>query len=239
MSQISIEIETMRREAVSSYVLSGPPRERPKEKIASPRKSITQLLEEWNRGDPQALEMLIPLVVDELRVIARRYFKRGNRDDTWQPTALVNELYIRLSGRRTVHWRDSQHFFCVAAQLMRRLIVDRARHRRTAKRGGGVVKLPLDQGIPLPRCDDPADLIALDDALERLKTVAPLQSRVVELKCFAGLTISEIAEALGIKPTTVKKNWRIARAWLVRKLRHRESAAASDLRAPLSPRAAR
>ncbi len=193
--------------------------------MACPREDdVTQLLERWNRGDPQALEELMPLVVDELRSIARAYFRHENRDNTWRPTALVNELYLRLADRRSVQWRGSKHFFCIAAELMRQLLVDHARYRQAAKRGGGAVKLPIAEEIPLPRQSEPLDLIALNDAFERLEAVAPRQARVVELKCFIGLTIQEIGETLEVKPTTVKKDWRIARAWLVSELRHEETA---------------
>jgi RNA polymerase sigma factor (TIGR02999 family) len=168
----------------------------------------------------------MPLVVDELQVIAESYFRRENSDHTWGPNALVNELYLLLADRRQVHWQNPQHFFCVAAELMRRLLVDRARRRRAAKRGGGVIKLPITEEVPDTCGDDPANRIALDEALERLEAIAPRQRQVVELKCFAGLTIREIGERLRVRPTTVKKDWRSARAWLVRELRHRGPTAA-------------
>lgn len=193
---------------------------------------VMRLLKEWNLNGPQVLEELMPLVVDDLRSIARGYFRHENRDNTWGPTALVNELYLLLVDRHSVRWSNPRHFFCVAAELMRRLLVDRARRRRAAKRGGGIVKLPLSEKIPVPCGDDPAVLIALDDALERLETIAPRQRQVVELKCFAGLTIREIGRTLKVRPTTVKKDWRVARAWLVRELRHRQPAAIDDLPLP-------
>lgn len=195
-----------------------------------PRDDVDRFLEEWNREGPQALEKLMPLVVDELQSIAESYFRHERRDNTWGPNALVNELYLLLVSRRRVHWNNRQHFFCVAAELMRRLLVDRARRRQASKRGGGVAKLPLTENIPIPNADDPEDLIALGEAIERLGTVAPRQRRVVELKCFAGLTIQEIGKTLKVRPTTVKKDWRIARAWLMRELRYHKKVAAGDLR---------
>lgn len=190
--------------------------------MARPNDEVTRLLEAWTRGDPQALEKLMPLVVDDLRSIASKYFEREDPDHTLQPTALVNELFMRLIERRSVHWKNPSHFFRAAARMMRRLLVDHARHRHAAKRGGNAVKLPFTDEIPFSGHYAPADLIALDEALERLKTMEPRQSEVVELKWFVGLTIEEIAETLGIKPTTVKSDWRIARAWLVHELGHDE-----------------
>jgi RNA polymerase sigma factor (TIGR02999 family) len=191
--------------------------------MSSPRSEVTRLLESWNQGDPEALPRLIPLVFDDLRSIARGYFAREDADHTLQPTALVHEVYVRLSSDpsvRRIHWEDSGHFFRIAARMMRRLLVDHARYRHAKRRGGEGVKVPLDEEIPLPIRHAPEDVLAVDEALERLQALKPRQSEVVELKFFGGLTIEEIGEVLEIKPTTVKQDWKIARAWLVRELRN-------------------
>lgn len=182
---------------------------------------VTELLERWNRGDPEALAKLMPLVIKELRSIAAKYFRREDRDNTLRPTALVNELYLRLNGRRTVHWKNPGHFFRSAAGMMRHLLVDHARRRKAVKRGGGVIKIPVFDDIPLAHQHDPDLVIGLDDALERLKAMDPRQSEVFELYFFFGLKIAEIAKALDIHPTTVKKDLRLARAWLKRELHGR------------------
>lgn len=173
----------------------------------------TVLLEAWSRGDLEALERLMPLVVDELRRIAARHFESEDPGHTLQPTAVVNELYLRFAGRRTVQWKGRAHFFSVAAQMMRRLLVDHARSRRAGKRGGSAAKVTLDEESALSPERD-LDLIALDEALSRLEGMDSRQSRIVELKCFAGLTIEEIAEALELGPTTVKQEWKTALLWL-------------------------
>lgn len=187
--------------------------------MASHETEVSHLLEAWNQGDPEALETLMPLVVDDLRSIARKYFEREDPGHTIQPTALVNELYLRLVDRRTVHWESPRHFFGAAAQIMRRLLVDHARHRQAAKRGGGAPKLPVDEDLPVFARHAPEEILALDEALGRLETLEPRQSQVVTLKSFVGLTIPEIAQTLGIGPTAVKSDWRFARAWLERELR--------------------
>ncbi len=202
--------------------------------MARSKQEVTQLLEAWNLGDPQALEKLMPLVIDEFRSIAGALFNREDGANTLQPTALVNELFLRFVECRGVQWKNRKHFFRAAAQIMRRLLVDHARHRHAVKRGGDGVRVPFAEGMPLSLRGDPEDLIALDEALERLEAMEPRQSRVVELKCFVGLTIEEIADNLGIKPTTVKKDWRVARAWLVHQLQAGEGVGAGscDLHGP-------
>ena len=181
---------------------------------------VFQLLQSWNDGEPRALEKLIPLVIDDLRAIARRYFAREDRDHTLQPTALVNEVFLRLRDRRSVDWHDPSHFFKFAARTMRRLLVDHARNRQAAKRGGEAVKVSLDDEMPFdPLAPDPAVLLALDEALDRLKERHERQCEVVELKFFVGLTILEIARTLDVRPTTVKSDWTAARAWLAYRLR--------------------
>jgi len=183
---------------------------------------VTGLLLEWSAGDPDALDKLMPIVVAELRRIARSQFARETPGHTLQPTALVNELYLRLVGHRKVAWKNRAQFFGVAAKLMRRILVDHARRRRADKRGGGGQKIPLEallvtlDGV----ADFPdTDLLALDEALSHLAAFDPRQARVVELRFFGGLTQEEVAEVLDISPTTVKDDWRLARLWLLRELR--------------------
>ena len=184
---------------------------------------VTQILHRWTAGDPQALGKLMPLVFDDLRLIARRFMDRESKNHTLQPTALVNEVYLRLKGRRTVRWENRAQFFGFSAQLMRRILVDHARGLQTGKRGGGAPKVSLDD------CDaasemKPDDLVALDDALQALAGLDPRQCQIVEMRFFAGLTNSETAEALDISATTVKREWRLARYWLYRELsRSRET----------------
>lgn len=186
--------------------------------MAIPEDEVTRLLEAWNQGDPQALEKLMPLVFDDLRSIARRYFAREDPDHTLQTTALVNELYLRLAGRDSVRWKSASHFFGSAANMIRQLLVDHARHRDAAKRGGGDPRIPLPEDFPVPTGLTIEELLALDEALHRLQELNPRQAQVVELKHFSGLTIAEIAEVLGVRLTTVKADWRLAKAWLKREL---------------------
>lgn len=179
---------------------------------------VTALLHEWSVGDREALSRLMPLVFEELRHIAAGYFAREGEGHTLQPTALVNEVYLRLLGRRTVHWQNRAHFFGFAAELMRRILVDHARGRQTVKRGSGFPRISLEESQAPPEERD-VDLIALDDALNTLETMDPRQKRIVEMRFFAGLTNEEIAELLDVSPTTVKREWRTARLWLFREIR--------------------
>jgi RNA polymerase sigma-70 factor (ECF subfamily) len=181
---------------------------------------ITGLLVDWSRGDTAALERLMPLVVDELRHLARSHFRREPDGHTLQPTALVNEVYLRLAGQRQVQWDNRSQFFAFAATLMRRVLVDHAKARRTAKRGGDIRKISLQDVIGLSEPED-VDLLALDDALSALAEIDPRQSRIVELRFFAGLTHEEIADVLGVSVSTVKREWRTARLWLYRQIRRR------------------
>lgn len=179
---------------------------------------VTQLLYQWSHGDPAALERLIPLVFEDLRRIAARCLRNEGQGHTLQPTALVSEVYLRLVGQRQIQWQNREQFFGVAALLMRRIVVDYAKGRQTAKRGGGVVKVPLDEAIDfLPEVSG-VDLVALDGALSRLAEIDPRQSRIVELRFFMGLSHEEIAEILEISVTTVKREWKTARFWLFREL---------------------
>lgn len=181
---------------------------------------VTGLLVDWSRGDDQALERLMPLVVDELRHLARSHFRREPDGHTLQPTALVNEVYLRLTDQRQVQWDNRSQFFAFAATLMRRVLVDHAKARHTAKRGGNVRKVSLQDVIGLTEPQD-VDLLALDDALSALAGIDPRQSRIVELRFFAGLTHEEIADVLHVSVSTVKREWRTARLWLYRECRRR------------------
>ena len=182
---------------------------------------ITRLLNEWRRGDKEALERLIPLVQGELHALASRYLSRERRDHTLQATALVNEAYLKLAGQRGVDWQNRAHFFGIAAQLMRRILVDHARRDRRVKRGAGVPHVPLqDLDLSSPGAAiDPADAYALDRSLSRLEAFDTQQGRVVELRYFGGLTIDEAATVLDVAAITVKRDWVLARTWLYRELR--------------------
>lgn len=180
---------------------------------------VTELLGQYREGKREALDRLMPLVYGELRRIAARYMKAEGASHTLQPTALVHEAYMRLVDQRDVEWQNRAHFFGVAAQLMRRLLVDHARGRNRQKRGGGLLVVPLeDRDAAGPAPDDGLDLVALDDALDRLTALSPQQGRIVELRYFGGLSIEETAEVLGVSTMTVKRAWAMARAWLHREL---------------------
>ncbi len=179
---------------------------------------VTRLLVEWSDGDAGALDALMPLIYDELRRLARGYLGRERGNHTLQPTALVNEAYLRLVDQRRVRWQNRAHFFGIAAQIMRRLLVDHARSVRSDKRGGGVTKLELDDAMSAAAGPRDVDLEDLDRALTRLAAIDERQSRVVELRYFAGATNEETAEALGIAVATVKRDWTMARAWLRKQL---------------------
>jgi len=189
------------------------------ERLMEDEKSeITRLLIAWSEGEEDALERLMPLVIDELRRIAERYFQRESSGHTLQPTALVNELYMRLADRRRVSWKNRAHFFGFAADSMRKILVDHARVRRAEKRGDGVRPLPLDEVTPIGVTPKSADLIDFEEALIRLERMDPRQAQVVKLRVFTGLTNEEIAEILGLTSRTVKRDWRTARLWLHREL---------------------
>jgi RNA polymerase sigma factor (TIGR02999 family) len=178
---------------------------------------ITRMLIDWSEGDREALDRLIPIVYTELRRQASRQLRRERPGHTLQTTALIHEAYLRLVDQRGARWQSRAHFFAVSAQLMRRILVDHARRRRRAKRGGSAVALPLDEGL-VAAGGTGADLLALDEALERLAAVDARQSRIVELRFFGGLSIEETAEALGVSLTTVKDDLKLAKAWLRREL---------------------
>lgn len=185
--------------------------------MSIPTSDVTQLLQEWSQGDAAALEKLIPLVFEDLRQIAGRMFQRESDGHTLQPTALVNEVYLRLMDQRKVQWQNREQFFGVAALLMRRILVDYAKGRQAAKRGSGVQKVPLDEALALPELKG-VDFVSLDEALTRLAQIDPRQGRIVEMRFFMGLSHEEIAEVLEISVTTVKREWRTARLWLFREL---------------------
>jgi len=178
---------------------------------------ITQLLEEWSRGDRSALDRLIPLVHAELRRIARRQMSQERAGHTLQATALVNEAYVRLAGDAGQRWQNRAHFFAVCAQVMRHVLIDHARSRAREKRGGALQRVSLEGAAALAEGGE-AELLALDEALARLEEFDRQKARVVELRYFAGLGIEETAEALGVSPTTVRREWRRAKAWLYRAL---------------------
>jgi len=174
---------------------------------------VTQLLAEWSEGDESALDQLIPLVEKELRRLAHHYMRRERAGHTLQTTALINEAYLRLAHQKQAHFQNRAHFFAVAANLMRQIMVDHARARQSAKRGGGLHKVSLDEAATVGD-QRAAELIALDEALKELAKAAPRQGRVVEIRYFGGLSVEETAEVLKVHPNTVLNDWREARAWL-------------------------
>ena len=182
-----------------------------------PKGEITQLLRAWSAGDPEALTRLVPLVYDELHRLAGAQMRSERKGHTLQPTALVNELYLKLADRESPRWRDRAHFFAVAARAMRQILVDYARVRDAGKRGGEETRISLDDATLAT--DPPGlDLLALDLALERLEALDERQARLVELRVFSGLTIEECAEVLGCSHATVSREWRHAQAWLRREV---------------------
>ena len=174
---------------------------------------VTELLSRWSAGDAAARDVLVPLVYDELRRLARKCLAAQPGDHSLQSTALVHEAYLHLVGHSATRWENRVHFFAVAAQVMRRILVDQARMRGAAKRGGGALTLVLDEAVALPKRRE-LDLVALDDALTCLAALDSRQSQIVELRFFAGLSIEDTSHALGISPATVKREWATARVWL-------------------------
>lgn len=178
---------------------------------------VSLLLQGWRNGDRQALDTLLPLVYKELRRLAHFQLQKERPDHTLQSAALVHEAYLRLIGLNAPQWESRTHFFAIAAQLMRQILVDYARRRRASKRGGSLCKLSLEDAKVASSGKD-VDVVALDDALSALAKIDPRQSRVVELRFFAGLTLQEISEAMDIAPATVQRDWIAARAWLHREI---------------------
>lgn len=179
-----------------------------------PSQEITAMLRAWGKGDRTVLDQMLPLVYDELHRQAHRYLRRERPNHTLQTTALINEAYLKLVDQRVVQWQNRAHFFGIAAQAMRRILVDYAKTKNREKRGGAVPDLPLDEALLVAATGQSIDLLALDEALTRLALIDEQQARVVELKYFSGLSIEETAEVLGISPATVKRDWQMAKAWL-------------------------
>ena len=180
---------------------------------SSPSHEVTRLLVAWSNGDKAALDQLMPLVHTELRRLAHHYMSRERAGHTLQTTALVNEAYLRLVDQGNIRWENRAHFFGIAARLMREILVDHARSRLAAKRGGAQIRLSLSKVDRIASRFD-VNLIALDEALRRLEAIDPQKGRIVELRYFSGLGIEETAEVIGISPATVKRDWSMARAWL-------------------------
>jgi len=179
--------------------------------------NITQLLERWGNGNKEVLDELLPIVYDELRRQAARYLRRERAGHTLQTTALIHEAYIRLVDQRNVQWQNRAHFFGIASQLMRRILVDHARTKKRAKRGGSDIRVSLTDVAVAVKGED-LDVLAVDEALERLEAIDKQQARIVELRFFSGLTVEETAEVLSISPATVKRDWSMAKAWLHREI---------------------
>jgi RNA polymerase sigma factor (TIGR02999 family) len=178
-----------------------------------PFAEVTLLLSRLKAGDRSALDRLMPLVHDELRRLAGAHMRRERADHTLQATALAHEAYMRMVDLDRIDWRDRAHFFAVAAGVMRRILIDHARKRRAARRGGGAPHVPLEEGLRLAD-DRPEELVDLDEALDRLAAMDPRQARIVEMRFFGGLSVEETGAVLGISPRTVKREWAVARAWL-------------------------
>ena len=186
---------------------------------------ITRLLHEWQDGNQEAFDLLVPLVYDELHTLASRQLAREWRHDRLQTTVVVNEAYMKLFGQREIDWQNRGHFFAIAAQLMRRILVDHARRQRRLKRGSGGVPVTLDEAMPAPASPvDAIDALDLDRVLHKLEELDPDQARIVEMRFFGGLTVEETAAALGISPATVKREWTLAKGWLYRELTGERSA---------------
>ena len=183
---------------------------------------ITQLLRDWGRGEESALDRLMPVVYNELRRIARNFMRRQNPGHTLQTTALVNEAFLNLVDSSRVNWQSRTHFFAISAQLMRRVMVDSARRRKSRKRGGEYLRVTLDNGADIAP-ESNTDLLALDEALTRLARLNPRHARIVELRYFGGLTEEQVAAALGVSERTVRRDWVLARSWLFRELTQKDS----------------
>jgi RNA polymerase sigma factor (TIGR02999 family) len=177
--------------------------------------SVTQLLINWRNGDKAALDQLMPLVYEELRRLARRFMGKERRDHTLQTSALINEAYLRLVDQTAANWQNRAHFFAVAAQVMRHILIDHARNYKYEKRGAGAQKVPLDEAAVFSK-ERIAELVSLDDALTSLAALDPRKSQIIELRFFGGLSIEETAEVMALSPTTVQREWRATKSWLQR-----------------------
>jgi len=182
-----------------------------------PAESVTQLLVKWGEGDASSLEKLMPLVYEELRRLANNYLRRERQNHTLQPTALVNEAYLKLVDQKNAHWQNRAQFYGVAAQLMRRILVDHARQHHAEKRGSKQQRLSITSAQTIAQAPE-VDVLAVHEALEELKQFDPQQERIVELRFFGGLSIDETAKVLGLGHATVERDWKMARAWLRQKL---------------------
>ena len=175
---------------------------------------ITQLLKQWSSGNAEVLDDLMPLVYKELRRQAAGYLRRERADHTLQPTALINEAYLKLIDQREVKWQNRAHFFAIAAQAMRRILVDYARERHREKRGGAAENLPIEEALTIVSQEKSVDLVALDEALNKLARFDQRQAKVVELRYFSGLSIDETAKILDVSNATIRRDWNMAKAWL-------------------------
>ena len=191
----------------------------------SQQNDVTRLLIDWNQGDAEALNALMPMVYEELRRIARRYLQGERMSHTLQSTALVHEAFIRLIDVDRIQWQNRAHFIAMAAQMIRRILVDHARTRKAEKRGAGAFLLELDEGIAAPG-GGPVDLVDLNTALEKLAVLDEQQARIVELRFFGGLSVEETAEVLHVSTPTVKRDWKMAKAWLFQQMQPGRVAAA-------------
>jgi RNA polymerase sigma-70 factor, ECF subfamily len=180
-------------------------------------KDLTLMLEQLRSGNRDVVSELVPLLYDELRRLAAHYLQRERRDHTLQATALVNEAYLRLVNQRDVQWKNRSHFFGIAAQQMRRILVDYARSHHSAKRVGSAGKVSLEEAMIVSK-ENAGDVLAVDETLGRLAAIDPQQARIVELRVFGGLTVEEVAELLGVSAATVKRDWAMAKAWLTREM---------------------
>jgi RNA polymerase sigma-70 factor (ECF subfamily) len=187
------------------------------DRAAPSEHEITRWLAACKGGDAAALKQLLPLVYDELHLQAVRFFSRERRGHTLQPTALVNEVYLRLCNQREVSWQNRAQFFAVAAQMMRRILVSHARARRAGKRGGAEQRITLQEGVAAAPERD-VNLLALDDALTKLESIDPTKTRMIELRFFSGLSIEETAAVLAVSPRTIDRQWQTAKAWLYREI---------------------
>ena len=187
--------------------------------IGNRSQEVTQLLQAWRSGDQGALDKLMPLVYGELHRLAHRYMLREHGNNTLQTTAVVNEAYLRLNDAQHIEWKDRAHFFAISANLMRRILVEFARSRGRYKRGGDVRKVELDEALVLAP-QRGADLVALDDALTALAAVDERKAKIIELRYFGGLSVEETAEVLHVGPDTVMRDWRLAKVWLLREMKH-------------------
>ncbi|NUQ65069.1 MAG: sigma-70 family RNA polymerase sigma factor [Pirellulales bacterium] len=182
-----------------------------------PSSQTTAILQAVEAGDRAAVDRLVPLVYTELRALAASHLQRESPGHTLQPTALVHEAFLKLADQQRVHWQGRTHFFAVGAQIMRRILVDHARAKKTARRGAGRLRVPIEEGVTVsPRSEE--DVLAVDEALERLAQIDGRQARIVELRFFGGLSVDEVAEAMGISKRTVEREWTAVRAWLRREL---------------------